>query len=192
MGESLPENNRINDNAEHDWRAVYELCQGGLRAFLRGRLNQEADVDDCLQMVFVKMTQQARRDDSDVEPVARRAWLFRVASNEAALIWRNKATSNRVIENKGRQSATDDDILPDTTDKVILTETTVKLRQAIEKLPDHYREVVQMRIDQDKTFQTIADELSIPLGTALTRMRRALEKLRQEFEPEIDPTIETE
>jgi RNA polymerase sigma-70 factor, ECF subfamily len=34
-----------------------------------------------------------------------------------------------------------------------------------------------MRIYQDKTFAAIADELSAPLGTVLTRMRLALKRL---------------
>jgi RNA polymerase sigma-70 factor (ECF subfamily) len=35
-----------------------------------------------------------------------------------------------------------------------------------------------MRIYEEKTFATIAQELKIPLGTALARMRSALIKLR--------------
>ena len=184
MGESLPESNRWIDEAECEWRAVFDACQDAVRAFLSSRLGQPADVDDCLQAVFVKMTRQARRTDSTVAPVARRAWLFRVAANEAALMWRNKSSTNRMIQKKGLETAPDDTHLPDPSDRIVLTETTVRLREAVERLPENYREVVRMRIDQEKTFQTIADELGIPLGTALTRMRRALEKLRDEIETE--------
>ncbi len=37
------------------WRQLFEEVAGGLRAFLRNRLRQESDVDDCLQVVLVKM-----------------------------------------------------------------------------------------------------------------------------------------
>jgi RNA polymerase sigma-70 factor (ECF subfamily) len=40
------------------------------------------------------------------------------------------------------------------------------------------RQVVRMRIYEEKTFAAIANELKIPLGTALGRMRTALLKLR--------------
>jgi RNA polymerase sigma-70 factor (ECF subfamily) len=182
MGESLPDNSQFSDDTESEWRAVFEASQGGLRAFLRGRLGQEADVDDCLQAIFVKMIQQSRRTDSSVAPVARRSWLFRVASNEAALVWRTRAVRGRMIEKQGLELEASDSLYPDAIEKVIITETTVKIRQAIQQLPEHYRVVVQMRIDQDKTFQAIADELEIPLGTALTRMRRAMERLRSEID----------
>jgi RNA polymerase sigma-70 factor (ECF subfamily) len=38
-----------------------------------------------------------------------------------------------------------------------------------------------MRIYEEKTFATIAEELGIPLGTALGRMRTALQKLQRRF-----------
>lgn len=183
MGDSLPDPSQPSDDPvqpiETKWRAVFEASQGGIRAFLRSRLSQEADVDDCFQAVFIKMVEQSRREDSSVAPAARRAWLFRVASNEAALLWRKKATRGRMIEQQGLNYDPSESLSPDTTDKVILTETTVKIREAIEQLPEHYRVIVQMRIDRDKTFQNIADELEIPLGTALTRMRRAMERIRE-------------
>ncbi len=39
-----------------------------------------------------------------------------------------------------------------------------------------------MRVYEQKTFATISEELNIPLGTALGRMRSALAKLRSRFE----------
>ncbi|NQU19940.1 MAG: hypothetical protein HQ567_01555 [Candidatus Nealsonbacteria bacterium] len=41
------------------------------------------------------------------------------------------------------------------------------------ELPAKQREVVRMRIYEEKTFVRIAEELGIPLGTALARMRAA-------------------
>jgi RNA polymerase sigma-70 factor (ECF subfamily) len=35
-----------------------------------------------------------------------------------------------------------------------------------------------MRVYEEKTFAQISDELKIPLGTALGRMRAAMEKMR--------------
>ena len=39
-----------------------------------------------------------------------------------------------------------------------------------------------MRIYEEKKFVEIADELNIPLGTALGRMRSGLQKLRTSLE----------
>jgi RNA polymerase sigma-70 factor (ECF subfamily) len=70
----------------------------------------------------------------------------------------------------------------DPIDQAILTETTLQVEHALRKLPPAWQEVVRLRIHQNLTFQEIADRLGIPLGTALTRMRRALERLKAEID----------
>jgi DNA-directed RNA polymerase specialized sigma24 family protein len=45
-------------------------------------------------------------------------------------------------------------------------------------LPPEQRQVVQMRMYEQKKFITISQELGLPLGTVLTRMQAALKKLR--------------
>ena len=174
MSPDPPDSNESVDSAA--WRDVYEACESGLRAFLRSRLGQKADVDDCLQVVVVKMLESG----GDVAPVARRAWLFRVAANESARMWRRKSTTKRILEKQANDlSETTDD---DAAGQVIQGETNDQLRQAIEKLPESTQQIVRLRIHDNLTFQQIADQLNIPLGTALTRMRRALERLKNEIE----------
>ena len=166
-----------NDPAD-EWRQVYQASEAGLRAFLRGRLGQEADVEDCLQVVYVKTIESG----DNVAPGARRAWLFRVAANESARFWRRKSTTDRVLEK--RASYAEETVEDDATDKVIQTETSDKLRQLIETLPESTQEIIRLRIQEGLTFQQISDQLKIPIGTALTRMRRGLERLRTEIDPD--------
>ena len=161
-----------------EWNEVFQACQAGLRAFLRNRLSQEADVDDCLQAVSIKMLQSGH----DVAPAARRAWLFRVAANESALLWRRKATTDRVLEKQATYAT--ETVSDSASEKLELTESTDKVRQLIAGLPEETQQIIHMRIHQDRTFQEIADALNIPLGTALTRMRRGLERIRKEIESE--------
>lgn len=161
--------------AIEQWRKVFEECESGLRAFLAGRLGQQSDVEDCLQTVCVKMVLQARQSQQ-VRPVARRAWLFRVAANEAAATWRRKASTQRMIDRHGGT----DTVQSDPTEQIIRAEMVGEIRRAMEKLPEPMRIVVQLRMHEGLTFQQIADRLQIPLGTALTRMRRALALLKEQ------------
>ncbi|MFK8111553.1 MAG: RNA polymerase sigma factor [Rubripirellula sp.] len=162
------------DPVSSAWKLIFEESQLGLRAFLRGRLAQESDVDDCLQAVYVSMLQSG----GNVSAASRRAWLFRVAANESAALWRKKASTDRMLHRHGAEETHE----IDPANKLIQTETESQLRQALTKLPNNYREVIRLRMVRDLTFQEIANELNIPLGTALTRMRRALEKLREEIQ----------
>ncbi|MGB7326433.1 MAG: hypothetical protein WBD31_16285, partial [Rubripirellula sp.] len=58
-------------------RDLFEQSSLGLRRFLRGRLPDPSDVDDCLQAVFVALIQHG----GAVAAATRTAWLFRVAAN---------------------------------------------------------------------------------------------------------------
>ena len=42
---------------------------------------------------------------ANVAPAARRAWLFRVAANESARLWRSKASTDKMIERHGGEEA---------------------------------------------------------------------------------------
>lgn len=160
------------------WREVFEESTPGLRAFLRGRLGQDSDVDDCLQVVFVKIIESGHQ----VTPAARRAWLFRVAANESARMWRSKASTEKMLGRHGVEETSKED----PSQHVILTETTQELHQALRQLPETWQEIVRLRIEENLTFQQIATQLDIPLGTALTRMRRALERLKSEIDSDED------
>ncbi|MBP7747539.1 MAG: sigma-70 family RNA polymerase sigma factor [Phycisphaerae bacterium] len=55
------------------------------------------------------------------------------------------------------------------------------LRAAVRGLPDHLREIVVLRLSAGLKFEEIAELLKIPLGTALSRMHAAVERLRTEL-----------
>jgi len=52
------------------------------------------------------------------------------------------------------------------------------LHEAGQELNDQQLEVLRFRFYDDLTFREIADRLQIPLGTALTRVRAAILKLK--------------
>jgi RNA polymerase sigma-70 factor (ECF subfamily) len=52
------------------------------------------------------------------------------------------------------------------------------LKEAILGLPAGLREVVVLRLSTGLKFEEIANLLSIPLGTALSRMYAAIERLK--------------
>jgi RNA polymerase sigma-70 factor (ECF subfamily) len=154
-------------------RMVFEETECGLRAFLSKRLPQDSDIDDCLQVVFVKLMEKG----GSVTPAALRSWLYRVASNESARLWRSKAALEKMYQKHG---GTGIPILDPTT-VAMQAEATEQLKIALKELPESWQQIVSLRIYENLTFQQIADQLGIPLGTALTRMRRALERLKNDL-----------
>ncbi len=152
--------------------ALYEEFGEPLRRFLIGVLRDGELAADVLQATFVKAAQQGHTSRSD----SRKAWLFRVAYNEAMLVRRRQGIGDRML----RQVAwTETAHTGAVHESVVKKETVAAVREAIQKLPDQQRQILRMRIYEEKTFAVIADELDIPLGTALSRMRAATTKLRE-------------
>ena len=54
-----------------------------------------------------------------------------------------------------------------------------QVREAIESLPDAYREIVVLRDIEGFTYQEIAMVLNCPAGTVMSRLGRARGKLRK-------------
>lgn len=61
----------------------------------------------------------------------------------------------------------------------IAPDTFEDLQAALLSLPPDQLEIVRRRMYEGQTFQAIADDLELPLGTVLSRMRLALAKLRK-------------
>lgn len=58
-----------------------------------------------------------------------------------------------------------------------------KIKQAIEQLPVHYREVLLLWAVEGLKYREIADVLSVALGTVMSRLYRAREILSQQLAP---------
>lgn len=142
-----------------------------LLRFLCGVLRDGVLAQDVCQVAFAKLAERGH----EVQPDAYKSWLFRVGMNEALAVRRHEAVGRKVTE----QWTWTAEQASGSADEPLLKHESAKLvRQAIEELPEEQRQVVRMRMYEEKTFAVIAEELQIPLGTALGRMRAALQKLR--------------
>lgn len=151
---------------------MHALYAEELRRFLWGVVGEASLVQDIIQITFRKLVEVGH--ETQVE--SRKAWLFQVAYREALAQRRRSATQKKVLENLQGDPHRNDDGLP--ADPLVAQETADSVRQAIDELSPELQQVLRMRIYEDKTFVQIAEELDIPLGTALGRMRNAMNKLR--------------
>jgi RNA polymerase sigma-70 factor (ECF subfamily) len=171
---SLPENGKLNPATV---AALYLEHGEELRRFLLGLLRDAQLAADVLQATFAKAIERGHETREET----RKAWLFRVAYHEAMAVRRREGVGERVFRRiawqKNCSAASADE-------PVIRFESVAAVKDALEELPPDQRQVVRMRIYEEKTFAVIAEELQIPLGTALGRMRTALIKLRAKLDEE--------
>jgi RNA polymerase sigma-70 factor (ECF subfamily) len=156
--------------------ALYLEHADELRRFLVGVLRDPHSAGDALQAAFAKLVEQGHT----VQPESRKSWLFTVAYREALALRRRKGVERGAIEKLASREQTAARQHGDSPDARLLQwETVERVRAALDKLPIEQREVVRLKILEQKTFAAIAADLNLPLGTVLTRMQLALAKLRR-------------
>lgn len=148
-----------------------------MQALLRGMLPVAADVDDVFQETWVRVVRAA----ASYRGGRVRPYLAAVARSAAIdHMRRTRATVSLDAEDgegaAAAESIADDGPCPD--EAFESRATSEDVRRAVRTLPDGPRQVLLMRIEGDMSFKEIAAEMSIPLGTALTWMRTATQKLR--------------
>jgi RNA polymerase sigma-70 factor (ECF subfamily) len=167
-----------------------------LRRLLWAVLREASAVEDGLQTTFLKFIEHRSEFRSVDAANACRAWLVRVATNEALLLKRKRRVhqrhfagaawlrSMRLADDSHRDhsgnspgSGTGDPL-----QRVLAAERTEQVRSLLASLPEDQRVIVQMRIYDNQKFAEIAQRLDLPLGTVLSRMRAALGRLKSGLE----------
>ena len=139
------------------------------RALMRDRAGADDLVHDCLERAVSRWYQ---RRDGDV-----RAWLFTILHNLAVNQFRQSAARGRHVtiddtnENDFGQDAVQEQ-------KLIYQDVLNKLA----KLPEDQRAVLLLIAVEDLSYADAAKVLDIPIGTVMSRLSRAREKLQQEIE----------
>ncbi len=114
------------------------------------------------------------------------SWLFRIAANLARDRARQRGRRGETapLEVAAARAAGADDGGPE--ERLLRAERGEQLAAALELLSEGEREVLVLRHYSELSFREIADLLKIPLGTALARAHRGLQRLRRELEDEDD------
>jgi RNA polymerase sigma-70 factor (ECF subfamily) len=152
--------------------ALYAEHASELRRFVLGVVRDPEVAGDVLQMTFARAIERGHAARGETF----KGWLFQVAFREALTARRRRETrdrANRRLASLGFQAGERPE------EGLIRAETVVAVRKALEGLPAEQGRVVWARMYEDKTFAEIAEESGLPLGTVLTRMRLALQKLRR-------------
>ncbi len=148
----------------------------GLHRYLVARFGDRQLAHDAVQAAYAKLIEHRH----EVEAENWKAWLYQVAYREGLVVRRRQQVNDGALRKLAHIRPT---AYPSPGDPLVVEEQIKAVRMALQNLPADQRQVVQMRIFEQKTFAQIALEIGIPLGTALGRMRAAMEKLRRCLSP---------
>lgn len=172
----LPEDDEIKLIAAEDRRRAIDLIVRRYRDRIFNHaayiLKDRQEAIDVTQEVFIKAMRESRFFDPGFKM---KAWLFRVTSNLCFNMVRDRKRRRGLLEKHPPPRS----IAADQIDVVFADERQKRIAQAIDTLTDNHKEILQLRYYGDLSYAEIADTLQIRLGTVMSRLSRARNKLTE-------------
>lgn len=152
-------------------RVLYAECAGAVYAYALSILKNAADAEDVLHDCFLKVWSAAPDYESRGKPMA---WIFTIAKNLARSRLRERIRLFPLSD--------DDSVLP--AKESLPDEDRMLLEACLDELSDGEREIVILHAVGGLKHREIASIVKLPLGTVLSKYRRAIGKLRAKLEKE--------
>lgn len=161
------------------FEVVYDRHAGASFALAFRIVGSRAAADDVCQEAFMAAWRSAARFDPRAGSL--RGWLLTIVHNRAIdHLRRTTRVRDRTVADDAaaeRVAGTDD-----TEASALARHASADTARLLGRLPDEQRRVVELSFYSGYSHSEIAELLELPLGTVKTRMRRALEKLRNHLE----------
>jgi RNA polymerase sigma factor (sigma-70 family) len=140
--------------------------------YARWLTKNDADAEDVVQDAYVR----ALRFFSSLRGEDARAWLFTIVRNT----WygrfpRRAGDGVKTVADEDADNRADASLDPEA--QLIQLQTVEQVRRALETLPTDFREVLVLRELEGLSYKEIAAIVGIPLGTVMSRLARARERL---------------
>ena len=136
------------------------------------------EAEDLVQDTYVRAASASHRP----EDCNLKSWMFVIMRNAWLNQIRHKNSGPKFVDLETRGPTVDE--LQENPHVVYLRKLErEQVQQAIESLPDAYREIVVLRDIEGFTYQEIATVLDCPAGTVMSRLGRARGKLRKILAP---------
>jgi RNA polymerase sigma-70 factor (ECF subfamily) len=151
--------------------------------FIFRMIREREQVEDLTQEAFIKAFSSLR---SFNEEYAFSTWLYKIATNNCIdFIRKHKLqmySIDKPVESKDGDYTFE---LPDGSyeadQQLISDQRAVFLHQAIDHLPEKYRRVIQLRHNEERSYEEIAEILRLPIGTVKAHIFRARELLYKQL-----------
>ena len=182
-------NSNFTENAKNDFHLVVKAREGSQKAYadlmqrykdsiyfmVLKMVNNKEDAMDLTVETFAKAFEKLDKYQPDY---AFSTWLFRVATNNCIDFIRKKKLNTTSIHGMTNEDGEDQqlqikaDVLnPEETS--IKKQQTEELKVLIQSLPPRYRNLITLRYFDELSYEEIAQQLDLPLGTVKAQLFRA-------------------
>ncbi len=181
-------NQGLSDNAKNDLILVEEAKKGNEKAFaglmnryrdsiyymLLKMVNNPSDAEDLTIEAFGKAF---RSIDTYTPRFAFSTWLFMIATNNCIDFIRKKQSSpiplDQWQDSSDNLTVNIQSDLPDPEETLINDQKIAILRKIVNQLKSPYREIIELRYYKEYSYEEIAAELNVPIGTVKAQLYRA-------------------
>lgn len=172
---------RIMAGDEGALAALYDRYAGMLYAMLVRILRDTGAAEEVLQDLFLQLWRGASRFDTSRGSLP--AWLLVIGRNRALSRLRGK--ERREILEDPQEFSIESAVSPgNLEDEAARAQLMQRLQGAMAALPAEQREAVELAYFEGMTQTEIAERTGSPLGTVKSRVRAAMQTLKQIFEDE--------
>jgi RNA polymerase sigma factor (sigma-70 family) len=187
--------NNLTEKAQRDYKLVQQAVDHGDQKAYAELLNNYRDT---LYFMLLKMTHNpVDADDLTIEAFGKAfknlhqyspefafsTWLFKIAANNCIDFMRKH---NRIqfsmVPNPGEQDLDNyPSNIPSTApgpDEAVIAKQKIELmHEVVDKLKPHYKMLIEMRYFKELSYEEIASDLDLPVGTVKAQLFRAREFL---------------
>lgn len=151
----------------HDEAAQVVACIPSLRRYARALLRDSDAADDLVQETLKKGWEKRslRRRDSEM-----RVWLFGIMHNTYVDHWRKQEPAMSLFEEENLV------FQPHSSENARLE--MLDLESALQELSEDQREILLLVALEGLTYSEVAKAVQLPIGTVMSRLSRARERLR--------------
>lgn len=156
----------------NDWTEWFDLHGPRMLGFANSHCRSNSDAEDLLQEVITELWRKSGTSSPPDLPLVfsriRQRAIDHARSHTQRTIREEKFTNDPSLSSEGSETEAD-------------SEHKQSVLSALHLLPERFREVVTLKLWKQLTFDQIAATLEISRGTAASRYRLALGKLKQSF-----------
>ena len=175
--------------SQQDWMLMHRVAAGDEAAVgelydrfsslvfrvARQLLPTQADAEDAVQEVFIRLWQTADRYDPRRAKLV--TWVMLIARRHLIDRLRRRAVRGKTSSIESDPASTSPDLGPEIQPQE--AERNIRLLKRIAELPKLQRTVIERAYLQGYTLREVSEQLEAPLGTVKSALSRGLARLRE-------------
>ncbi len=165
------------------YKALFEMYRQAIFHITVKIVRNPDEANDLVQETFIKAFGSLKTYDHNYRFST---WLYKIAANSSIDFLRKRKIDSLSLDKP--IPTKDGDVqmeIPDDTynpeHDLRNRERTIGIEDAIDSLPEKYREVIVLRHKEDRSYEEIAEMLKVPVGTIKARIFRARELLKKKL-----------